>query len=1032
MAAALLALVALPALAAPGSINQPGLGGTTDESLVVSVHALTAAGEVDTVVANTKVGRNTYVSNLAPKPAANDPDATPAVVAGTDENPANKVTVAYTPAAGRDDGGSDQSALATDAAAARADGATLVRVKASSGHSITLPWIGAGADEILGGTGAADDTTSLTFTVVRRGGAQPKPGELATLDGDTITLTIGTVEARLVVDGARPTITNIMPASGKLQGGSSVTIGFTVTDTGSGLRTDREDGTGAGDTADLNDNDGNSAEPYSTGNGGAVDIDVEWDGAMNHERRGGLNWEEETRDKSYSTSYIVGGLGSGDYDWSIWAKDRVGNEYTTDAKPSTTKQDDFRVTVDKDAPDASQQVYAGIGYDSSKKTEKQDASSILLIFTNGRGGSLDQLNGSTISASDFTVEDNTVTGVTHPNNKSSVDKNEELTAGSTVTVKEGSVLVDEEISSDDLLDTDPDGTDDMRVRTGGTDASPTYADPAADHTLAVGDIVENLSADLAAKANDDDVCDSDKGLVTDEGDRMFTAPTTCVDTRSRVYLKLGTPLGNDEKPAVNIVGEVEDKAGNRNTVRSLGDAKDRIPPTLTVTIEGDVDVSGRPLAQEDITVNVSAGETLAANPFVWLVAFDENGTVTGTPDGGAARTSGNGWTITFSEEDTTRVAAVLVFGEDVSGAGNKSMTSGWKTDDGAIPSGAKLDLVKLMKAGNIVEFDGVIAPASATIDPDSDTDATTLATESVNPFITLTFTEGNENDIVIPDDEDTDADESATHTEFEKDNNTVKFDAYSTVSVTNVMIDGNAVDDRAVAVLNSAGTEISVSLTGLSVGDHTLTYTATDVAGNSVTGSDTEVDFEVLPRKAYKVGLRPGWNLVSLPANPSDTMLDSVLPSGHPAQTVLSYQNGEWVSASRDAESGMWAGTLTDMTAGYGYFVQTTGFEDLATAIPESDPTTLLPTVSVVQGWNLLGVVDAGQAKAGKNVNDADAYFSSIEWRVAYSFNAQTTRWDKITKGADTDSAMEGTQLAQVTAGTGYWVWVTKAGTLVP
>ena len=41
--------------------------------------------------------------------------------------------------------------------------------------------------------------------------------------------------------------------------------------------------------------------------------------------------------------------------------------------------------------------------------------------------------------------------------------------------------------------------------------------------------------------------------------------------------------------------------------------------------------------------------------------------------------------------------------------------------------------------------------------------------------------------------------------------------------------------------------------------------------------------FEVLPRGAYEIDLRPGWNLVSFPGEPVDTAIDSVLPADHPA-----------------------------------------------------------------------------------------------------------------------------------------------------
>ena len=60
-------------------------------------------------------------------------------------------------------------------------------------------------------------------------------------DGDTITITALGNTLQLVVDGEGPVVSDVTPRSGTLQSSSSVNIGFTVTDSGSGLRTDAED-----------------------------------------------------------------------------------------------------------------------------------------------------------------------------------------------------------------------------------------------------------------------------------------------------------------------------------------------------------------------------------------------------------------------------------------------------------------------------------------------------------------------------------------------------------------------------------------------------------------------------------------------------------------------------------------------------------------------------------------------------------------------------------------------------------------------
>ena len=75
--------------------------------------------------------------------------------------------------------------------------------------------------------------------------------------------------------------------------------------------------------------------------------------------------------------------------------------------------------------------------------------------------------------------------------------------------------------------------------------------------------------------------------------------------------------------------------------------------------------------------------------------------------------------------------------------------------------------------------------------------------------------------------------------------------------------------------------------------------------------------------------------------------------------------------------------------------MQTTVFESISAVIPSADPTDVLPTVPVIAGWNLLGVVDISQGAAGSEPigkEEADDYFVSIDWRVGYYFRNEVER----------------------------------------
>ena len=155
---------------------------------------------------------------------------------------------------------------------------------------------------------------------------------------------------------------------------------------------------------------------------------------------------------------------------------------------------------------------------------------------------------------------------------------------------------------------------------------------------------------------------------------------------------------------------------------------------------------------------------------------------------------------------------------------------------------------------------------------------------------------------------------------------------------------------------------------------------------------------------------------------------------------MLGYQGSAWQTAIREGAS--WSGTLTTIGGGWGYWVQSTAFETISALIPDVDTASELPTIPVTQGWNLLGVIDIQQESAGKapiGKAEADDYFTSIPWRVAYSFDTRTTSWTKLAPEtgvvkADLPGAPAGTAAVadEVLNGKGYWVWSSSVGVLVP
>ena len=255
------------------------------------------------------------------------------------------------------------------------------------------------------------------------------------------------------------------------------------------------------------------------------------------------------------------------------------------------------------------------------------------------------------------------------------------------------------------------------------------------------------------------------------------------------------------------------------------------------------------------------------------------------------------------------------------------------------------------------------------------------------------------------------------------DGDTLRTDSHRAVTLTALAIDG---EDRLADAVRVDPWKYVLAVTGLEVGDYDITYEAMDDVGNEVDEDDAKASFEVLERQPYEVTLDPGWNLISVPGDPFNPAVGSVIGADLKADTVLGYQGGEWVTAVRN-EDGRWQGTLTDIVGGYGYWVRTSVVEDIETVIPPILPTAVLPTVPIVAGWNLVGVVDAEQHDVGMPdaEHKAGEYLTSLgkNWRVAYSYETQQNSWKKLLPSDDA-GVMEN--------GSGYWLWNVAPGVLVP
>ena len=278
-------------------------------------------------------------------------------------------------------------------------------------------------------------------------------------------------------------------------------------------------------------------------------------------------------------------------------------------------------------------------------------------------------------------------------------------------------------------------------------------------------------------------------------------------------------------------------------------------------------------------------------------------------------------------------------------------------------------------------------------------------TDNPSPFITLDYS-GEGEEYAVSDGEVTE-----------------DLDSHGKVTIMSATFNGEDITD---ALVTSDMVKYLYKASDLGSGEYKVEVTAKDEAGNEL---ESEGMVEIAERKPYSVALAPGWNLVSIPGEPADGDINSVIPADHPARSVLSYDPsipGAWLTATRS--NGAFEGTLTEITSGRAYWIHTTSFESIKVDIPRLDAGSPVapPTINIVKGWNMVPVQDVDEDREDVS---AKSYFSGLDVSRVYWFDTVGNTWTSIDVGSvdDDDNA---TDMLQV--GKGYWVFTTEEGTLAP
>ena len=444
----------------------------------------------------------------------------------------------------------------------------------------------------------------------------------------------------------------------------------------------------------------------------------------------------------------------------------------------------------------------------------------------------------------------------------------------------------------------------------------TSASPAAEKADA-----SSIKVTMDGKIDSTSVAPSDIQVVFSNSGG--THVPSAIDVKDSVlYLKLDTAIPSNNKPTVQIKSGIADLAGNSANSGSKV-ATDGIKPVVTmVTSGGSGTGTGTEatdaLTKDKMTITVTSDENLNGPPKITVRVIPATGNEVGLhTETLGVPLGGNQWKLVVSKgAASTGNVAIKVDSTD---------TASNLTTKGDITT-------------KVYRLDTALSAPTST--PASGGTITVA-----KPFITTDYS----------------ANESATVT---------------ITKATLAVGSATAVDVTADVVASADGLVFFYQPSdALTNSKHTYVVKATDAAGNTHTQT---VTFTKSDRKDYVLDLFAGWNLVSIPSDPSDTAIGSVF-SNTGIKQVVSYDatspSSPWRIASQvdGAYTSQTTPALDNVYAGPGYWVETSDFENQAVSLSgptgPGDTRPALTTIATGSGWNLVGVVDQSKIQTQKTDN---------------------------------------------------------------
>jgi len=525
---------------------------------------------------------------------------------------------------------------------------------------------------------------------------------------------------------------------------------------------------------------------------------------------------------------------------------------------------------------------------------------------------------------------------------------------------------------------------------------------------------------------------------------------TTTGLKDSVYLTVAAQAV-DDKPAVVVVGTIQDKAGNSvDTSSSVttkeATAADGLKPSTTNTIS-----LGLAVATDKVKITALATEKLAVDGLVVSITGPTGGTANGLlsttaptnpleQEGEITVAAGGtgiyGVTISATDlgsnvaDNLTTVTAEAVAASNITISGLNATIKVAKgpiadSDYDGVVDGADITSVSI----------GGATSSTITVDASARTITLTLAVAATDTDTALVTYKYVKDDVFeIDNSKPTATFDPANAASIENsrpfinvtwDEDEYPGDTHTTVTLTKATIkDPAGVTTDILASFSTTDSKKFIYLPpdALALGDYTLTVSAKDDAGNEQ--KDQTATFTIKAKALTSITLRPGWNLISIPGTPVDSDINAVITVAS-VDTVLTYDPtvpGNWLTAVRTS-AGILEGPLMTIDASHAYWVHTDTFNPIKVAISglAGGAQKLPPELDLVAGWNLVPAVSLDAAFTSA---DPDEYFTGLDWTRAYRYSTEFSRFETFTK---TTNAVD-----DIKVGEGYWLFLKTAGVLVP